>query len=63
MGIDVMGTERFACKETGCACVDYVCVVDRMTDEERAMTIVHHPRNSPQCDRQFDSPPPRLPIA
>lgn len=45
MGKDVFGTERFACSK--CECKSYSCVIDHMTDEERAMTVVHHPRNHP----------------
>ena len=47
MGKDVFGTERYQCSVSGCACQAYICVIDTMTDEERAMTVVHHPRNHP----------------
>lgn len=47
MGKDVFGQERYACSVAGCTCKSYVCVIDTMTDEERAMTVVHHPRNHP----------------
>ena len=45
MGKDVFGAMRHACSM--CDCKDYVCVIDTMTDEERAMMVVHHPRNHP----------------
>ena len=35
MGKDVFGAMRHACSM--CDCKDYVCVIDTMTDEERAM--------------------------
>jgi len=47
MGNDVFGTMRYACQTAGCGCKEYLCVIDAMTDEERAMTVVHHPRNDP----------------
>ena len=47
MGVDVFGKERFHCMTAGCECKSYVCVIETMTDEERAMTVVHHPRNHP----------------
>lgn len=47
MGKDVFGKLRFACQAAGCSCGDYLCVIDVMTDDERAMTVVHHPRNHP----------------
>jgi hypothetical protein len=47
MGKDVFGTERFRCSAAGCTCTSYLCVIDTMSDEERAMTVVHHPRNHP----------------
>jgi hypothetical protein len=47
MGKDVFGKLRFACQVAGCSCAEYLCVIDAMTDEERAMTVVHHPRNHP----------------
>ena len=48
MGRGVTGGDYHACMESGCPCVDYICVVDTWTDEERAMRIVHHPRNHPE---------------
>ena len=47
MGKDVFGSDRFECLVAGCTCKEYVCVMDAMTDEEKAMTVVHHPRNHP----------------
>ena len=47
MGKDVFGQERHECTVAGCDCKSYYCVIDAMTDEERAMTVVHHPRNHP----------------
>ena len=47
MGKDVFGQMRHACIVAGCPCKDYISVIDKMTDEERAMTVVHHPRNHP----------------
>lgn len=47
MGKDVFGTVRFACQAAGCSCGEYLCVIDAMTDDERVMTVVHHPRNHP----------------
>ena len=36
MGVGVLGDTFYACQHDGCACVDYVCVVDTWTEEERA---------------------------
>ena len=47
MGKDVFGTERYKCSVAECSCKDYVCMMDVMSDEEKAMTVVHHPRNHP----------------
>ena len=47
MGKDVFGHERYACLEVGCECTSYISEIDAMTDEERAMNVVHHPRNHP----------------
>lgn len=47
MGKDVFGADRFECSIADCTCKEYVCVMDAMTDEEKAMTVVHHPRNHP----------------
>ena len=68
MGKGIMGESLYACMEPGCECVDFECVVATWTDEERAMRIVHHPRNSPwylQCScghhqlRHFKDPASR----
>lgn len=47
MGNDVFGTMRYACRTAGCQCEDYICMMDAMSEEERAATVVHHPRNHP----------------
>ena len=37
MGKDVFGTERYQCGVSGCGCKSYLCVIETMTDEERAI--------------------------
>eukprot|EP00965_Chrysotila_dentata_P062743 2079014-Pleurochrysis_carterae.AAC.1 len=47
MGIDVLGNPRWWCFEPGCKCDEFNSQISQMSDEERALAVVHHPRNHP----------------
>ena len=46
MGKDVFGADRFECSIADCTCKEYVCVMDAMTDEEKAAVLAAAERQS-----------------